>query len=887
MRGIAVAVFVAVLAALVLSRQQEPAPAPRTSGQATTQPAPVPTTPPVREAPPLLRLEDPEPEGPARLEGQVIDAEQMPVEGARVSLGTVPPRTMLTERNGTFSFERLHPRSYTLQAHKGTQAAAPVEVRLTPAVEPVILILRPTAPVEVSVLDARERHPLEGARVEVEGQEDIAVLTGTDGKALLQGLAAGRHVIRASSEGRAPEHATVLHAAGVSRVTLLLRAGVPVRGEVVDSEGRPVAGAKVRALRTGSALPESENVVEEALSTSEGAWRMKALPEGTFRFMATHSRFAPSLSEQVTLEGHAAPSPVRIVLRPGAVLSGQVVTRSGAPAPFARVQARQGGAGGLPGSRHGAFTDDSGRFELRGLPRARFRVDAQSERASSSSQDVDLGSGAAEVTLRLEEEGGIAGVVVASEGAPIASAQVVAVPEDRAALGGLAESHSGRYASDVSDGNGRFRLMGLAPGSYRLRASLHHSVQSSSFWLSTGVVAEVGEEDVHILLESSGTLRGQVALSDGKVPESFSVALTLAQPTAFHGTSGVFVLEDVPPGRYTLTFLARGSAPRALEGIEVVAGEDKDLGRVTLEAGRQLSGVVRDAEGVPVAGAQVLAGPQLLGDGSQAGPAPLRSISDANGGFSLVGGGEESLTVMAEHSTRGRSAPLVVAAGAASDAIELTLRPLAGLEGTVTREGNPVGNVAVVAAPRGSSTGRFMVMTQADGRYRFDRLAQGSYVVTAALREGPTAQLLQSGLVQVTERGAPMNIEVVMGGQALSIQVLEADGQPLQNAQVYLGTGQLSAATLGQLEAVLAARGDGQTRILLLMKGQPLTVTRLVSGTYTLCVVPVRGNLDDPTWAQRVRDGASQLPVSCEPVELSATGTPRPMVHRLPPVRSH
>ncbi|WP_163867415.1 carboxypeptidase-like regulatory domain-containing protein [Myxococcus eversor] len=892
MTSIAVAVCVAALAGLVLSHQQGPAPAPPMAGQAAARPAPASTSrpSPVREAPPLLRLESQEPHGPARLEGQVIDAARLPVEGAQVSLGTVPLRTVLTERDGTFSFERLQPRSYTLQARRGALAAEPVEVRLTPTSEPVILVLRPTVPVEVSVLDARERHPLEGARVEVEGQEGVAVMTGSDGKALLQGLAAGRHVIRASVEGHAPERATVLHtpqAASVSRVTLLVQVGAPVLGEVVDSEGRPVLGASVRALRTGSALPESENIVEEVLTTSEGVWRMRALPEGTFRFMATHARFAPSLSEQVTLEGLASPPSVRIVLRPGAVLFGQVVERSGAPAPFARIQARQGGAGGLPGTRHGTFADASGRFELRGLPHTRFQVDAQGERASSLSQDVDLGSGAAEVTLRLEAEGSIAGVVAASDGAPVASAQVVAIPEDRAALGALTESHSGRYASDVSDGSGRFRLPGLAPGRYRLRASVHHSVQSSSFWLATGVMAKVGDEDVRILLESPGTLRGRVELSDGEVPESFSVALTLSQPTAFQGTQGAFVLADVPPGHYTLTFLSRGSAPRTLEGVEVGAGADTDLGLVVLEEGRRLRGVVRDAEGVPVPGAEVLAGPQLLGDGSQAGPAPLRSVSDASGHFALTGGGEAALTVMAEHSTRGRSSPLVVAAGAASDALELTLRPLAGLEGTVTRQGHPVGNVAVVAAPRGSSTGRFMVMTQADGRYRFARLSKGQYVVTAALREGSTEQLLQSVLAQVEERGAPRDIQVALGGHALSIQVLEADDQPLQNAQVYLGTGPLGAVTLEQLEAVLAARGEGQTRILLLMKGQPLTVTALAPGAYTLCVVPVRGNLDDPTWAQRVRDGASQLPVSCEPVEIGATGTPRPVVHRLPPVPSH
>ncbi|NMO20572.1 hypothetical protein HPC49_38080 [Pyxidicoccus fallax] len=892
----AVAVLAAALAGLVLSQQEEahvssPTPEQASARQDEARPlARAPGAPHGDGAPSFLHMEGEEPEGALRLEGQVIDAEQLPVEGARVTLSTVPARTVLTERNGTFSFERLPPRMYTLQARQGSRVAAPVEVRLMPTTEPVILVLRPSVPVEVSVLDARERRPVEGARVDVEGHEDLTTVTGADGKALLQGLAAGRHVVRASAEGHAPERATVFHSpqgGSATRVTLLLHAGAPVAGRVVDEAGQPVSGASVRALRADSALPESEGLLEQVLTGADGTWSLKALPAGTFRFTATHAAFAPSLSEPVTLDGVRSPPSVHIVMRPGAVLSGQVVERSGAPAPFARVHARPEGPGGLLGTRHSALADANGRFELNGLPRARFKVEARGERASSLPLDVDLGSGAAEVTLRLEVEGVIAGTVVASDGAPVTGAQVVAIPEDRVARWELAESRIGRYASDVSDGQGRFRLQGLAPGRYRLRASLQHSVRSSAFWLSTGVVADVGQEDVRLTLETPGTVRGRVALKDGQAPEHFSVALSLSPPVEFQGTQGTFVLPDVPAGGHTLTVLARGAAPRIVEGVRVEAGEDKDLGLVVLEPGRRLAGVVLDANGAPVPGASVLAGPHLLGNGSQPGPAPMRGQSDEAGRFVLTGGGEEALTVMAEHATLGRSLPLAVAAGAASDSLELTLRPLAGLEGTVTSEGQPAGNVAVVAAPRGSSTGRFMVVTQADGRYRFDRLSQGEYVVTAALREGSTGQLLQSVLTQVDGRGAPLDIRVEQGTQSLPIRVLEADGRPLQYAQVYLSTGPLRAATLGQLETVLASRGAGQTRILLLMNGQPLTATRLVPGAYTLCVVPVRGNLDDPAWVQRVRDGASQLPVSCEPVEVGATGTPRPVEHRLPSVPSH
>ena len=50
---------------------------------------------------------DDDPKGALRLEGQVIDGDDKPVKGATVVLSSNPPRTDVTEDDGTFAFDAL------------------------------------------------------------------------------------------------------------------------------------------------------------------------------------------------------------------------------------------------------------------------------------------------------------------------------------------------------------------------------------------------------------------------------------------------------------------------------------------------------------------------------------------------------------------------------------------------------------------------------------------------------------------------------------------------------------------------------------------------------------------------------------------------------------
>jgi protocatechuate 3,4-dioxygenase beta subunit len=884
--AIALATLVTTIAALVLLRTERPSPSRGKGGSSDAEPdrlrprrllgrsseAPDPGA--WHEPAGLIPSED-EPVGALSLRGRVVDDDARPVEGALVMLNAVPSRSVSSAHDGVFRFEGLLPRPYMVQARSGPLVAQAREVRVAAGAAEVTLVLRRAAALAAEVRNADDRRPIAGARIEAAGQHDLVATTDSDGNATIEGLGTGRHVIMASATGYASLHVPVFHdsrrAAG-TRVALLLRPGTEVFGRAVDEGGAPIEGAVIQALQPGSASPsEDSGIGDRAVTDADGHWKIAALPAGTFRFTAVHEQFAPAYSAATIIDGRHPTGPVVITLRSGALLTGQTVDRGGEPVAFALVTARGAGV------HRSTMTDHLGDFEMAGLARAKLQIEARASDATAPARTIDLTSGDADIVLALDSEGVIAGVVVDAQARPVSGAMVAAVPDDRGMVAQLASSRSGLYASSTSDEGGVFRLRGLSAGRYRLRAAAQDTVQSPRFWLQPSLLAEVGDEDVRIVLEASAKLHGLVELSDGDAAEHFAVALALLPPTEFKDTEGSFVIDEVPPGNHLITVTAPGHEPHKLD-VQIAAGEDGDLGRIVLRPGRSIAGVVLDGNGSPVARATVLAGEQLLGDGSRPGGATLTTQSDEQGRFELSGVPAAPLTLLAEHPVHGRSAPLLATLAQGGEQVELRLGAVTALSGTVTSHGHPVAQAAVVATPTDVATGRFVVMTQADGRYRFERLAEGSYTITAALNPTPTMQLLQSVAAQVGRNGngGEIDIDIQLGGPTLAVHVLEASGRPVDNAQVYLVSGSVQAGTLSQLEAALVRRGPGQTRVMLLMQGRSVTAADVAPGQYTLCAVAVRGQLEDPAVLQRIRDGAGELAALCRPAHVA----PDPVVQQ-------
>lgn len=864
------------------------------------QPAAAPTAP-VRagaeggeqrgERGPMVVLQDDDPEGSLRLEGQVIDATDQPVAGAVVTLGSNPPRATESAEDGSFFFDELVARPYTLVARHQGGAAGPVTARLTESSDPVILRLRPAAAVEVTVVDAETQQPVTGATVELRDLDVLTATTGADGVARITGVVPGWYTLVGYGPAYAKQHDWLRVPAGATtqQARLELRGGAKVSGRVLDPDGAPIPGARVLYSGASEWSQQADPRHDAAVTDGEGRWSFQALPAGSFRFVARHDTHAPGSSELVTLDGTAEKAGVDIQLDPGAVLTGRVTDDQGAAVPSARVRVVASGRG-FSRPRQ-TFTGEDGRFRMEGLPRRSVDAVALAEAGSSQIAEVDLskGTGTAEIELVLDLTGTIAGVVESPDGEPIEGAQVTAMPDVR--RGGPDFERSAfrlrGFPEELTDAGGRFVLRGLEPGEYQVSASPPGSARRGGFGFRRGgrdgVEAVVGDQDVRIVLEPDGGIEGRVAFADGKVPEIFTVSagMGMGGGTPFAGGDGHFVLDQLAPGDYSVQIRGAGFDPRRLDDVKVEPGAITDIGEIVVAQGRRIAGRVVDTSGQPVAGATVRGGSMLFGDGSStasrmgAGPmtaSAKETATDEAGAFVLSGVGNGDRTLVAEHDTRGRSRAMLVPGG--PDPVrnlELVIEPFGALEGTVTQNGQPVPSVRISVQSQTAPAVIFGVATGDDGAFRFDRLAPDVYKASVVDGMPMRGMGFHSKTVTV-QSGQTATVELsIEGGEVtLAATPVPQNTDSLGFAMMHLVQGSLEApASARELDLAIAAR-PGYSSFAFSMGGQPARFESLAPGDYTVCAVPypLLGNPSE--YMAYGEDHGDALPVYCQSVKLAA-----------------
>lgn len=828
-----------------------------------------------REAPREGRvLVGDDPKGALRLEGQVIDADEQPVGGAVVTVNANPPREARTEGDGSYVFEGLLPREYTLVAGADERASEPTTVALTDKTEPVILRLKPGASVEVTVVSARDRKPIAGAEVEARSLATKTATTDADGKALVKGLSSGDLVIKVSARGYAPAwRYTWVSAGGTARKeTIELVAGAAVSGTVVDDRGKPVAGARVTVESASELFTPSDPRKDAAITDAKGAWSFPAVPAGTMRFAASHEGFAPGVSEPISLDGTSARTGVVVKLEPGARLAGRVV-RGGQPVPFATVRVAGDMRFGWEPTIQRAC-DERGAFDIGGLSRAAVKVVASDERGASQVARFDLAARPEHtgIELVLDVEGVIAGTVVTSGGEPVEGAQVNAFPDIFSGGGGVAmdELRLRGIANTVTDAGGRFELTGLPDGKYQVRAG-RSGASFNRMFARRAVDAKTGDRDVKIILDPDGSVKGRVALAKGGAPELFTVRVGATPGTPFSSPDGEFRLEGVEPGKHTLVVSGLSFVEKRVENVEVVSGRETDVGTITVAAGRSVAGRVVDAGGAPVEGASVIGG-RVFGSGASVkmsfGGDNLReTASGADGSFVLGGLDEKPLDLVADHVEKGRSAIVAVPGGAEPVAgIELRIQPAGSLGGKVTKGSKPAGGAIVMATQKESGKSAFMVTAGPDGLYRFERLAAGRYTVHVV-----EAGMGGAGGQSITVTIAPgenvtRDVDLPVGGVTVKVKVT-VEGKAATFAQAFFfgGAGPITARNVAELQTAITERGEGGLFQGMGMGGMDVTVPNVQPGTYTLCALGVTINLMNPTEAEVLEKHEDLIPIACTP----------------------
>lgn len=557
------------------------------------------------------------------------------------------------------------------------------------------------------------------------------------------------------------------------------RVEVALSGRVTDESGRGVEGARVVFVDTefgvrrlasragGPAAPPPPST----LTGRDGGFTLAASmladePRGPFglgpRLVVGHDAFA-HLVHPLGVFDEGEHDVGRLVLEPGAWVSGRVVDAQGRPVAGAEVrgEASEGAAHGSPmfrlpelgagaGEALGPATSGAdGRFRLAGLPAGTASLTARKQGLRPAYvDDVEL---EARVTrdvgdITLESGELISGVVLDDDGEPVADARISVSSMSRVVVNRLEDMpRRGLFAdfgqSTLTDAGGRFEIAGLGAGTY----TVHASADGHAGDRRENVAA--GSKGVRLTLPRLGSLFVRVTAADAspvsgarisaraesaregpmvlRRNDAASEVLEGAEALAAAGRSGdpagaYFVVHAGTEGT-ELVVRAEGFGATAARAPAVAPGAIGEL-TLSLPAEARLAGRVVDQSGQPVAGARLrlvqdeapsglsFGGGEMRferrisvgGPADEGGAKSATARSGLDGRYEIAGlaAGDWKLTASAAGHVRSDVQRYTLAAGQAQQDADVELQASGAIEGLVTEfDGRPAPGLEVVVTP--------------------------------------------------------------------------------------------------------------------------------------------------------------------------------------------
>lgn len=366
----------------------------------------------------------------------------------------------------------------------------------------------------------------------------------------------------------------------------------PARGDlvgvVVDADGRPVAGARVRAIPetdrgAGLATPERRPLPIVA-SDQAGGFVVPDLPTGRIDVTAQADGHAPATL--VVTEATALRDPVRLVLPRGVALRGRVVDQDGAPVEGAIV--RLGGSHG-----YARTTDADGRFGFRSAAATVQALRVQDSTIETLHLERDLAAATDEWHVVVQRLAAYPLQLVDATHTPLA--------------GWWASVDGDDFSMPVqADAQGRLTLAAAAVKPERVfvdRGLGNRPIPVA--WPAESAPGVLGTVVVQESAPASASLRGRVLTAGGAPVDGLAVwAVNAGGRIEALGAArdGDFEVRNLPPGDYALLVQSREQAPRERFPVAALAvGEARDLGDLRLPAqGKVAVRVVRPGGGEAV-----------------------------------------------------------------------------------------------------------------------------------------------------------------------------------------------------------------------------------------------------------------------------------------------
>lgn len=558
--------------------------------------------------------------------------------------------------------------------------------------------------------------------------------------------------------------------------------------QVVDVEGRPVAGARVvvyRAPRSGSESGLFHQLAPALLdTTTDPSGRVASdLPRLGALLLVDHPDYGPW-----ALEIQDSP-PRTVTLTAGHVLRGKVDLDGGTPVREGRICAywttAWAGREKIHEWRRCSDVAEDGDFALSGLAAKDVAVAVWVPGCLPTRRTVDPGRGK---PLEILPERGyrIVGRVEALR---------------QPVRGAVVRSPAGARADTGTDGSFELAVA-------RLPTRLE--VEAPGFRSRTVTVpkaADESDEPLRIEMQPAEQLSGILVSSDGQPISRVSLRVTHRPASGrrietrhpLTTDDGGFRLDLPGPGNYEIRIEADGHRPEIVPEITLSTGQIWDLGVVTLSRGAGVRGTLVDADDEqPIRGAVV----RLLLHGSQIFDALRRSerpsaISDETGGFEIRGLDAGRYELRVEHEGYAPSSQgLSLERDEVEDLGTLLLDQGVKVSGTLVdrdREPRPGLTVRIFDPEQGSLEPLFEGFSDGEGRFGTARLASGRYRVNV---DGN--RLLLSQEIELARNERTRELELVVGGVDLYGRVTR-NGEPVGGGSLSLTAALDPAAHQGKL----------------------------------------------------------------------------------------
>ncbi len=729
----------------------------------------------------------------AVISGRVLLTDGKPAAGVSVRADNKPAVT--TDADGRYRIGGLGPDSYSLKAWTdalATEENATLDVTVKSAdVSAADIVVAPVGSLVLTLKAEPAGRPLpDKLAISLTGKKERS--SGNDfsspvekGDARFTKLPIGQYELSLDDEALGEVKTDVTIESGKeSRAALTLPEVFSFKGTVVSDKGAPLAEARIMYSamnRTRSSFYRHEQ------SDEDGTFTLSGLPKGEATLNIQMKDMVP-LTEKVALSNNITGR--RFTLSTGLTVTGRLVDASSAPIAGASISlspkiepgTRQSISFGS--SRQTAKSEPDGSFALKGVGEGTFDIQVESEDAYGDFKPVTIAAGQTSLgQLTMQRGLAISGSVTEADGTPLAEARVFV-------SGMPAKKGSNRYISKNAEtsADGSFRVGGLPEGSYEVRVTESGSYDDR-MTLSN---IKAGTDGLIVSLSKKNTLTVKVTGADGKpvVGAEIRAQRLNSRMGGFSSGRGDDLKTD-EAGSCPLELRSGALYEIVAEKAPLLAARQKiDLTgdktapaevALKMEEGMALAGLVVGPDGKGKAGVYVKVN-------------ELDAVkTDSQGRFKTEGvapgGASIKVTTDADGETTLATERVPITREKPAGEVRITLPLLGSVSGIVkSKTGEPVADAMLFL----QNTKRMMQegagyqgKTKADGRYLFDQVIPGSYMLMCMNTEEEAVRP-QMGEVEVKAGETAVMDFPVASKSARIAGTIRIEGKPLEGASVHL-----------------------------------------------------------------------------------------------------